>query len=100
MCDRKVHQAVATAAGVGFIISVPGTIGFIYLGWQTPDLPIGSIGYVNLPALIAICVMSIITAPIGAAWAHNLNEAHLKRIFGLYLLGVSSTMFYKTLMTF
>lgn len=97
MCDRKVHQAVATAAGVGFIISVPGAIGFAALGWQATDLPIGSIGYINLPALLAICIMSVITAPIGARWAHNLNEIHLKRVFGLYLLGVSSSMFYKTL---
>ncbi len=97
VCGRKVHQAVATASGVGFVISLPGAIGFIVLGWNVPDLPIGSLGYVNLPALLAICVMSIITAPIGAKWAHSLPEVTLKRIFGIYLLGVSSTMFYKTL---
>ena len=99
VCGRKVHQAVATAAGVGFIISVPGTVGFLVLGLGVPDLPVGSIGYVNLPALIAISIMSIMTAPIGARWAHSLNEIHLKKIFGMYLLGVSSTMFYKTLAT-
>lgn len=100
VCGRKVHQAVATAAGVGFIISVPGAIGFLVLGLGVPDLPVGSVGYINLPALVAICTMSIITAPIGARWAHSLNELHLKKIFGMYLLGVSSTMFYKTLATF
>lgn len=97
VCGRKVHQAVATASGVGFIISLPGAIGFITLGWHTQNLPPGSLGYVNLPALLAICVMSIMTAPIGARWAHSLNEVTLKRMFGIYLLGVSSTMFYKTL---
>ncbi len=100
VCGRKVHQAVATAAGVGFIISVPGAIGFLILGLGVPDLPVGSLGYINIPALVAICTMSIITAPIGARWAHSLNELHLKKIFGMYLLGVSSTMFYKTLATF
>lgn len=99
-CGRKVHQAVATAAGVGFIIACPGTLGFIFLGLDAPERPIGSLGYVNLPALVAVCTMSILTAPIGARWAHSLNELHLKRIFGLYLLGVSSTMFYKTLVSF
>lgn len=99
VCGRKVHQAVATAAGVGFIISVPGAIGFLVLGLGAEELPMGSIGYVNVPALFAICTMSIITAPIGARWAHSLNELHLKKIFGIYLLGVSSTMFYKTLAT-
>ena len=100
VCGRKVHQAVATAAGVGFIISVPGAIGFLVLGLGVPALPVGSIGYINIPALVAICTMSIITAPIGARWAHSLNELHLKKIFGMYLLGVSSTMFYKTLAIF
>ncbi|MCB1691110.1 MAG: sulfite exporter TauE/SafE family protein [Pseudomonadales bacterium] len=100
-CGRKVHQAVATAAGVGFIISVPGAIGFLMLGLKEHgELPFGSLGYINLPALLAVCVMSVITAPIGAKWAHSLNEMHLKRIFGLYLLGVSSTMFYKSISTF
>lgn len=100
LCNRGVHQAVATAAGVGFIISVPGALGFMVMGLGESNLPIGSLGYVNLPALLAICVMSVITAPIGAGWAHSLNEVHLKRIFGVYLLGVSTTMFYKTVTTF
>ena len=99
MCGRKVHQAVATASGVGVIISVPGALGFLVLGWNATGLPVGSIGYINLPALLAVCLTSVITAPIGARWAHSLNEIHLKRIFGVYLLGVSSTMFYKTIAT-
>ena len=32
ICGRRVHQAVATAAGVGFIIAIPGAIGFLILG--------------------------------------------------------------------
>ena len=96
MCNRPVHQAVATAAGVGFIIGVPGALGFLILGWHVNDLPFGSLGYINLPALFAICVASIMTAPVGAKWAHSLNEVHLKRLFGGYLVIVSASMFYKS----
>ena len=96
LCSRPVHQAVATAAGVGFIIALPGTIGFMWLGLNAPDLPPGSIGYVNLPALIAICALSVLTAPLGARWAHNLEEFALKRLFGVYLVIVSLAMFYKS----
>jgi len=96
ICNRPAHQAVATAAGVGFIIALPGAIGFLLMGMGTSNLPWGSIGYVNLPALIAICALSVVTAPIGARWAHRLDEQSLKRYFGIYLVVVSVSMFYKS----
>ncbi|WP_133468912.1 sulfite exporter TauE/SafE family protein [Paraglaciecola marina] len=95
ICNRPVHQAVATAAGVGFIIGLPGAIGFMAMGHNVPNLPYGTFGYVNIPALIAISVGSIITAPIGAKWAHSLDEVLLKKLFGVYLIVVSICMFYK-----
>ena len=95
ICNRSVHQAVATAAGVGFIIALPGTIGFLWMGLGVKDLPWGSIGYVNIPALTAICAISVFTAPVGARWAHSLDENWLKRLFGIYLVIVSISMFYK-----
>ena len=88
---------MATASGVGFIIGLAGAIGFIFLGIGKPDLPLGSIGYVNVPALITVGAASIVTAPIGARWAHSLNEDVLKRLFGVYLLIVSIAMFWKSL---
>jgi uncharacterized membrane protein YfcA len=97
ICGRSLHQAVATAAGVGFIIAIPGALGFLALGLTETSLPPGSIGYINLPALAAISLVSIFTAPIGARWAHSLSEIKLKRIFGIYLIGVAALMFYKTL---
>jgi uncharacterized membrane protein YfcA len=98
-CNRSIHQAVATAAGVGFIIGLPGAIGFMLMGQQSVsgELPFGTVGYVNLPALAAISVASIFTAPIGVHWAHSLNETHLKRLFGIYLVVVSISMYCKAL---
>jgi len=95
ICNRSVHQAVATAAGVGFIIALPGTIGFLWMGLGETALPWGSVGYINIPALVAICALSVFTAPIGARWAPSLDEEWLKRLFGVYLVVVSVSMFYK-----
>ena len=95
MCNRPVHEAVATAAGVGFIIGLPGALGFAVLGASANNLPWGSLGYINIPALIAIAAASLVTAPIGAKWAHSLDETHLKRLFGVYLVIVSLSMYYK-----
>ena len=48
-----------------------------------------------MPALLAIAVFSVFTAPIGARLAHSLDSAHLKQIFGVYLVVVSISMFIK-----
>lgn len=92
LCGKSIHRAIATAAGVGTLIAVPGMIGFMIIGLHETGLPIGSIGYVNVPAAVAITSTSIITAPWGATAAHKLNPRMLRTIFGIYLLFVSYTM--------
>lgn len=88
----NMHRAVATAAGFGTIIAVPGAIGSMITGFGQPNLPVGSIGFVNLIALASITAMSILTAPLGAAAAHSLDPVKLKRIFGGYLLITAAFM--------
>ena len=95
ICIRPIYQAVATASGVGLIIGLVGALGFLVLGFNKTDLPFGSLGFINIPAVLIISLVSILTAPIGVEWAHNLEENKLKRLFGLYLLFVSSGMFWK-----
>lgn len=95
-CRRQMYEAVATASGVGLIIGLTGAVGFIFLGLGQPGLPFGSIGYVNLPALALVGIGSLTTAPIGAKWAHKLDEKNLKRFFGIYLVIVSAAMFWKS----
>ncbi|WP_293611994.1 sulfite exporter TauE/SafE family protein [Ponticaulis sp.] len=94
-CDRKIHQAVATAAGFGVLIAVPGTIGNMIVGWGAEGLPAGSVGYVNLIAAAAVVSMSVFTAPVGAKLAHSLDGVKLKRYFGVYLILTSIWVFYK-----
>ena len=92
LSGQPMHRAVATAAGFGTIIAVPGTIGSILGGLGETGLPYGSVGYVNIVAALAIISMSMITAPWGASLAHSLNAAHLRRALGFYLLITSSLM--------
>ena len=96
-CGRSLHQAMATAAGVGVFVALPGAIGFLLLGLLDETLPMGSIGYINIPALVGISCMSAITAPIGARLARRLSELYLRRLFGSYLVMLSCIMFYKIL---
>ncbi len=93
LCGRSVHRAIATASGIGTLIAVPTAIGFALIGLKETGLPWGSLGYVNLPSTLAIASMSVLTAPLGVAAAHNLPAAPLKKIFGVYLIIIAVVMF-------
>ncbi len=92
LCGKSIHRSIATAAGLGFVIAVPGTIGFMLIGLNEPGLPFGAVGYVDVPAALAIVSTSALTAPLGAAAAHRLDPDRLRSLFGLYLLFVGAVM--------
>ena len=92
-CSRTIHRSIATASGIGTLIAVPTAIGFAIIGYGHAGLPWGSLGYINLPAALAISCMSILTAPLGVAAAHRLPAGPLKRVFGAYLIVISLFMF-------
>jgi len=96
VCGAPIHRAIGTASGMGAIIAIPATIGFMIIGLGEPELPWGSIGYVNLPAAASIIVTAVIFAPWGVAAAHKLPPQILRRVFGLYLVTVGVTMISKS----
>jgi uncharacterized protein len=93
LCSRTIHRAIATASAIGTFIAIPTAIGFAIIGFHKTGLPWGSLGYINLPAAIAISSMSVLTAPIGVAAAHRLPSNPLKTVFGCYLIVISFFMF-------
>jgi len=86
MAGRSMHQAIGTSAGFGVAVAVPGITGFILSGWGLEGLPPLSMGYVNLPAFVAMAVMAAISAPLGARLAHRVDGAILSKLFGGYVL--------------
>ena len=88
-----IHKAVGTSAGLGFFLSIPGTLFFILTGLFVADLPPGSLGYVNLLGLILIAPLAAISAPIGAKYAHSLPKKTLTRLFAIFLLFTSIRMY-------
>jgi uncharacterized membrane protein YfcA len=98
-CNVKMHNAVATSAALGFPIAAAGTIGYIVAGLNQHSLPAGSVGFVYLPALLAVTAASVLTAPIGARVAHALNTRPLKRIFAVLLYLLAGYMLYKSYRT-
>jgi len=92
VCGRSIHQSVATAAGFGVAIALPATLAAIFTGWGEPARPPGSLGYVNIPAFLLISLCTVTMAPIGAALAHRLNAALLKKMFAIILALVGVRM--------
>ncbi len=95
-CGVPMHTAIGTAAALGIPTAVIGTIGYIWSGWYVADLPPYTLGFVLLPALAALVLASILTAPMGARFAHRLPVATLKRVFAclLYLLAAKMAIAY------
>lgn len=81
-----IHRAVATSAGVGFLIAVPGTIGYILAGLGQAGLPPGSLGFVSIAAFALTIPSSLLTARVGVSIAHRLSGRTLQIAFGSFLL--------------
>lgn len=90
-----IHRAVGTAAAVGFLIGVPGTIGMIVGGWGRPELPPFSLGFVSLIGLVLILPTSMAFAPLGARAAHALPVRGLRLAFAFFLAATSIRMLLK-----
>ncbi len=96
-CNVAIHNAVGTSAALGFPIALFTTIGNVFNGWNMPNVPQPSLGYVYLPALVGISITSMMTAPFGARLAHKLPVATLKRIFAVILYLLALRMLYTVL---
>lgn len=86
---EKLVVAIGTAAACGLPLAIMAAIGYVVTGWGTESLPASHIGYVYWPAMIAIAVGSMLTAPVGAYLAHKLPTKVIKRIFAVLLIIVA-----------
>lgn len=91
-CNVRVQHAIGTSAAVGFPIAAGGTLGYVVNGWPEAALPAHSLGFVYLPALFWLVIVSTLTAPLGARLAHRLPVPTLKRIFAGLLVLLAAKM--------
>ena len=85
-------QAVGTSAACGLPIAIAGALGFMVFGQShvvnMSKSVAGLVGFVHLPAFVAISVASFITAKLGAKIAHKLPAGTLKKAFACLLIVV------------
>lgn len=94
---EKLVMAIGTAATCGLPLAIMATIGYVVLGWNTTGLPPYHLGYVYLPAVLAIAIGSVLSAPFGAYLAHKLPTKIIKRIFASLLVIVGLKIFLNNL---
>ncbi len=94
-CNRDLRHAIGTSAALGLPIAVSGTAGYVFNGWGVEGLPPQVLGYVHLPALVAIVAASLFTTPVGARAAHRLPIPTIKRLFSLLLVALALRMLWK-----
>ena len=92
-----IHEAIGTAAAVGWPIAAAGALGYMIGGWDAPGLPPYSLGYVYVPALVGVVIASMLMAPVGAAISHRTPGTTLKKICAIVLFALATTMLLKFL---
>ncbi|WP_072777299.1 sulfite exporter TauE/SafE family protein [Marivita hallyeonensis] len=86
---RSLHQAIATSAGLGLLIGLPGLAIYVVTGLGVAGRPIASLGYLNLLGFMFIMPIAVWLAPVGARIAHGLSDRRMKQLFGLFLVLVA-----------
>ena len=79
---------------MGLVIAIPGMIGFMIVGFDaTSSMPF-AIGYVFLPAVLIIALAAYSTTRLGAKFSSVIDQAQLRRIFGVFLMIVGGRLIY------
>ena len=89
-----IRKSIGTAAAVGFLIAVSGTVTMI-LGGKIIDnvnTPF-SIGYINLLGFVVFVPVTMVMARFGAKAVYRMDKKILSKIFGTFLLIVSIRSF-------
>lgn len=88
---KPIHNAVATAAGLGVLITLAGAIGYAVAGWPyRTQLPPLSLGFVSLIGLVVMAPVSTWAAPYGARLSHAMQRRTLEVAFSCFIMLVAA----------
>ena len=90
-----INKAIGTAASIGFLISIFGTIGFLCTGLiMQKNIPL-STGFINIPAFLIFIPITIIMAKVGATTVHKIKREIIAKLFGFFLIIIASRFLYE-----
>ena len=89
-----IRKSIGTAAAVGFLIAVSGTITMITGGKIIDNVNTPySFGYINLLGFLVFVPVTMLMARLGAKAVYKIDKKLLSKIFGAFLLMVSIRSF-------
>ena len=89
-----IRKSIGTAAAVGFLIAVSGSITMILGGKIINNVSTPfSIGYINLLGFLVFVPVTTVMARIGAKAVYRIDKKLLSKIFGTFLIIVSIRSF-------
>ena len=85
-----VRRVAATSIGIIAITAAAGTLSYMISGWNRPDLPPWTIGYVHVAAGLAMFAGSVLSVGWGAALNQRLKPRMLSLLFAglFFIIGV------------
>ncbi len=92
-----IHLAVGNSSALIVVSSIFGMLSYIYHGWNLPNLPPYSLGYVNVLVAALVAPFTIVFARVGVKLTGRLSHAKLIKIFALVLTLVGARIIFNTL---
>ena len=93
----SITKAIGSAAAIGLVISISGTLGFFSTGlYLDVSLPL-SVGFINIPAFLIFIPITTIMARIGVNTVHKMKKIKAQRMFGIFLYVIGTIFIFRYL---
>ncbi len=87
-----IKNAIGSSSAIGAPVAITGTVSYIISGWSDTISSPHTLGFIDVPAFLAISISSFMTASYGAVCSHRLPTVYLKKIFAMIALALSIKM--------
>ena len=81
-----IKKAISIALPGAVIFSFVAMIGYVITGWNRPELPKWSLGYVYIPTAIIVSFFAALASPLGVHLHNKLDIAKLRKLFAILLI--------------
>ena len=93
----SIKKSIGSAAAIGFIIALFGSMGFLISGsYLKANLPF-SVGFINIPAFLIFIPITTFMARVGANTVQKVNKSKLQKLFGIFLYVIGTIFLYRYL---
>jgi len=92
-----IHLAVGNSSALIVVSSIFGMLSYVFQGWNLPNLPPYSLGYVNFLVAAMVAPFTIIFARLGVKLAGRFSHGKLVKVFAFVLILIGVRMIINTL---